>query len=94
MAKKKGKKSVPVVNKKEEKDIVVKIDKLTGRLPKSTRPGGVIQGKKYRKDRSSMDNTEYYLCQCECGNNCIISNKYKTNPKKIPRNKKKLGKKK
>jgi len=52
MAKKKGKKSVPVVNKKEEKDIVVKIDKLTGRLPKSTRPGGVIQGKKYRKDRS------------------------------------------
>jgi len=51
MAKKKGKKSVPVVNKKKEQDIIVKIDKLTGRLPKSTRPGGVIQGKKYKKDR-------------------------------------------
>lgn len=53
---KKRKKSKLVVNKKKDKDIVLKIDKLTGRLPMSSRAGGVIQGKKYKKDRSKWKN--------------------------------------
>ena len=51
MAKKKGKKAVPVVKKKKDKDIVVKIDSLTGRIPMSTRSGAVIQGEKYKKKK-------------------------------------------
>lgn len=53
---KKKKKTKDVINKKKEKDVVLKIDKLTGRLPSSTRAGGVIQGKKYKKDRSKWKN--------------------------------------
>jgi hypothetical protein len=45
---KKGKKSKPVVNKKKEKDIVVKIDRFTGRIP-TAKAGEVIHGKKYNK---------------------------------------------
>ncbi len=57
MAKKKGKKSVPVVNKQGEKDIVIKIDRLTGRIPIG-KTGGVFQDKKHRKklERSKWKN--------------------------------------
>jgi hypothetical protein len=48
---KKKKQSKPVVNKKKEKDLILRIDKLTGRLPSSTRAGGVIQGEKYKKGK-------------------------------------------
>ena len=54
MAKKK-KKAIPVVNKRIEKDIVVRIDRLTGRLPLSTRTGEVIQGKKFNKKKERKD---------------------------------------
>jgi hypothetical protein len=44
---KKKKKAKPVSIKKE-KDLILKIDKLTGRIPIG-KPGEVIHGKKYKK---------------------------------------------
>jgi hypothetical protein len=48
MAKKK-KKTYSIQSKEKNKDIVIRIDKITGRIPMSTRVGHVIHGKKYDK---------------------------------------------
>ena len=44
----KSKKKPQPVHIKKEKDIVIKIDKFTGRIPIG-KPGEVIHGKKYNK---------------------------------------------
>lgn len=53
MGKKGGKKVTTVQDKKKKgKDIVVRIDGITGRIPRSTRAGGVMQkGDKKKKER-------------------------------------------
>jgi len=48
------KKSYEVHNKEKKHDIVIKIDKFTGRIP-IAKPGEVIHGKKFNRKKERRD---------------------------------------